>query len=583
MRQMENNNNSTHQCEIQNEFPLIDVFSQKNKSLSEQKELQMLSEEVIQFWFGPDDSNNLPSKEIIERWFVQDEHFDQLIKDKFGRYIDQINAGKFITNVNEIHQILGLVIVLDQFSRNIYRDNLKAFQNDPLAVNLAVKAIASNQDKQLSPIFRWFLYMPFQHSESITLQHMSINQFDKLQKDCVTEAECQILKSAYNHAQKHFDVIQHFGRFPHRNKIMGRESTTSESHYLSTLVKGSYYNFDYFQKFKESLQKQHQQVITALSLPSPTNSPLIIHNFSYSNLSQNSNVFYVGPPPQSIDPYQILSSSTSNHFNNEINLTNNDQLFCMPYTNDNANFLLCFGKDSNIFIFPYNNQGKDSYNKNLLHDYILGDYYNRDQCKPIEFHGRNSMRCNGLNSNLVYQPQMPSMRLQNINAQIMLFAILFYLLYNFFHWIITKATNYPQKKPLQNPFAKNKEIPIIKVQNELYIFKKYLNNKKQLFSKKYIEWMMLTIEQYNKQALLLRQNDCTESELNEFFKDLHYFFTNVISEVPKCAKNDIQNSINITNPHFLFFKKNLHPISQPPSIINVDSKNHFSLLIKNQS
>ncbi|WP_346348147.1 DUF924 family protein [Shewanella olleyana] len=116
---------------------------------------------------------------------------------------------------------LAEVIVLDQFSRNIFRYSPKAFQSDPLALALAQEAVAQSQDKQLSPIERSFLYMPFMHSESMIVHQQALILFNQ-----------DGLESNYQFEIKHYEIIEKYGRYPHRNQILGRESTDAEIAFL---------------------------------------------------------------------------------------------------------------------------------------------------------------------------------------------------------------------------------------------------------------------------------------------------------------------------------------------------------------
>ena len=116
------------------------------------------------------------------------------------------------------------MIALDQFSRNIFRGAPGAFENDPIALRLCKDAMANGDDMKLKPVERWFLYMPLEHSESATDQRRSVEKFSQLLAEATPEMKAHF-ESAYDFAKRHATVIKKFGRFPHRNEILGRTST----------------------------------------------------------------------------------------------------------------------------------------------------------------------------------------------------------------------------------------------------------------------------------------------------------------------------------------------------------------------
>jgi uncharacterized protein (DUF924 family) len=126
---------------------------------------------------------------------------------------------------------LAAVLALDQFSRSIFRNTPAAFENDPLALKLAKEGIAAGEDMQLKPAERWFLYMPLEHSESSTDQRRSLDKFSELLSQATPDLRPH-LASAYDYAKRHAKVIQRFGRFPHRNDILGRTTTSAEKAFL---------------------------------------------------------------------------------------------------------------------------------------------------------------------------------------------------------------------------------------------------------------------------------------------------------------------------------------------------------------
>ncbi|MCI0481529.1 MAG: DUF924 domain-containing protein, partial [Candidatus Dadabacteria bacterium] len=128
---------------------------------------------------------------------------------------------------------LALIILLDQFSRNILRDTPGAFSHDPQALETAAKGIEKGFDKVLHPVMRVFFYMPFMHSENLDMQERSITLFGALERDFPSPPGLgKMLSSNRDYAERHYAVVKRFGRYPHRNKILGRESSPEEIEFL---------------------------------------------------------------------------------------------------------------------------------------------------------------------------------------------------------------------------------------------------------------------------------------------------------------------------------------------------------------
>lgn len=170
--------------------------------------------EVLKFWFdvlGPDG------------WFVKDAALDARITESFLTTYEDLSLRQADLHATTAHETLAQILVLDQFPRNMFRDTPRAFATDAVALRLSKEAIASRLDRILSPTERQFLYMPFQHSEDLEDQAQSVRLYEGLG-----------LEGAISFARRHKDVIDQFGRFPHRNEILGRVSTPAEQAYLST-------------------------------------------------------------------------------------------------------------------------------------------------------------------------------------------------------------------------------------------------------------------------------------------------------------------------------------------------------------
>jgi uncharacterized protein (DUF924 family) len=182
-----------------------------------------LAHEVLRFWFGDD-------RPLAERpeWFRKSDAFDREIAERFGPLIERALRGELAAWREESAEIaLAQVIVLDQFTRNVFRNTPRAFAGDPLALATARAMLAQGQDVELAPVQRVFVYLPLEHAEVLRLQEESVRLFTQLQ------AETPDAQGWLDYAKRHHDVIARFGRFPHRNAILGRSSTPEELSFLS--------------------------------------------------------------------------------------------------------------------------------------------------------------------------------------------------------------------------------------------------------------------------------------------------------------------------------------------------------------
>ncbi len=184
----------------------------------------MRAAEVLEFWFGSPRAD--ASVALDPRWFGKDAAFDAEIRSRFGTLIADACAGRLDGWSDAPETALACVIVLDQFTRNAGRDTPQAFAGDARALALARHIVASGWDLGYGAVQRWFCYLPFEHSESLADQDTSVRLFGLLRDDPVAGG-------AYEWAVRHRDVIQRFGRFPHRNAILGRASTADEAEFLT--------------------------------------------------------------------------------------------------------------------------------------------------------------------------------------------------------------------------------------------------------------------------------------------------------------------------------------------------------------
>ena len=181
------------------------------------------AQEVLDFWFGREGEPGYG--EFREAWFKKDPEFDQLIRDRFEPLYEQAAAGELDGWKMEARSCLALVILLDQFPRNMYRGDPRTYATDHKAHEIAEYAVDRALDRELPPVQRGFLYMPFMHSENLEHQRRSVELFRGLEG--VAEAD------STEYAVGHMKIIERFGRFPHRNEILGRQTTPEEAEFLT--------------------------------------------------------------------------------------------------------------------------------------------------------------------------------------------------------------------------------------------------------------------------------------------------------------------------------------------------------------
>lgn len=182
-------------------------------------------EEVLDFWFGKPDTEGYGKSR--QEWFTKDLEFDRICRSYFLPLYQQAAAGNLYSWKETSLGCLALIILLDQFPRNMFRGQPQAFATDPQALGYAEYAVNQGYDRCLLPVQRWFIYLPFEHSENLAHQQRCIELMLSLKDEPETQ-KTKVLEYAY----RHFEVIQRFGRFPHRNEILGRPSTPKEIEFL---------------------------------------------------------------------------------------------------------------------------------------------------------------------------------------------------------------------------------------------------------------------------------------------------------------------------------------------------------------
>ena len=168
----------------------------------------------------------------MDVWFGEDETFDREIREQFADEVEQASNGELDHWATHPRGRLALILLLDQFRRNIYRNTADAFSKDKLALKLCVEGAMEKKDEGLTPIQRVFFYMPLQHAESRKVQAKSVALFNRLAQ-AVSPTYRETFLTIAQFAELHHDIIEQFGRFPHRNSLLGRENTPAENEYLT--------------------------------------------------------------------------------------------------------------------------------------------------------------------------------------------------------------------------------------------------------------------------------------------------------------------------------------------------------------
>lgn len=184
----------------------------------------MNASDVIEFWFGT--ASTTAALDPRKEWFKKDPAYDEKLRQRFGPLVDQALGGPLGWNADTREQLAEL-IVLDQFPRNLYRGQARAFAGGARALPLALSLIDAAAEQLLQPVQRMFIYLPLEHAEDRALQARSVALFEAL------AAEAPELTDTLAYARQHQEVIARFGRFPHRNASLGRQSTPEELEYLA--------------------------------------------------------------------------------------------------------------------------------------------------------------------------------------------------------------------------------------------------------------------------------------------------------------------------------------------------------------
>ena len=179
---------------------------------------------MLDFWFGAPGSDAAGT--LRREWWRKDPAFDAEVRRRFGALVERALRGELDDWAREPLGALARILVLDQLTRNAFRDTPRAFEGDPRALAAAEAMVAGGEDEALPAEQRAFVYMPFEHAESISAQDEGVRLFQRLVAISPAHAE------QLDYARRHRAIVARFGRFPHRNRVLGRESTAEEAAFL---------------------------------------------------------------------------------------------------------------------------------------------------------------------------------------------------------------------------------------------------------------------------------------------------------------------------------------------------------------
>ncbi len=193
---------------------------------------QIRIDEILSFWFM---EQTLSAPQIdgrMDTWFGEDPVFDEEIAKEFADDVERASEGNLDHWAHEPRGRLALILLLDQFRRNIFRNTPEAFEKDKAALKLCVEGAMEKKDKGLAPIQKAFFYMPLQHAESRKVQAKSREIYQRL-AEAVSPTYRETFETIAQFADLHADIVERFGRFPHRNKLLDRDNSAEEEEYLA--------------------------------------------------------------------------------------------------------------------------------------------------------------------------------------------------------------------------------------------------------------------------------------------------------------------------------------------------------------
>ena len=188
------------------------------------------SDDVLTFWFGDDYEPARGEPGFRREWFMKDDAFDRRIRDKFADDLERAIRGEYDGWAETPRGRLALILVLDQFSRNLFRGSPRSWSQDLLAQRLTLQGLDLGHDTQLGVIERSFFYLPLEHAEDLHLQELSVEKYTDL-----AEVDPELAGGDggfLDYAIRHHEIIERFGRFPHRNEVIARPTTAEEAAFL---------------------------------------------------------------------------------------------------------------------------------------------------------------------------------------------------------------------------------------------------------------------------------------------------------------------------------------------------------------
>lgn len=186
---------------------------------------------LLETWFGSADLKAPPEPALRDAWFMPPPDWDSMLERKFGTWPQRAEAGELDGWRDTPAGALACILVCDQLPRNLYRGSANAYAFDDRALDAAIDVLEAGQEQALGPYQRIFVLLPFEHAESLEMQNRCVEEFERL----VTESPGELqddMATYLPYAESHRDIVRRFGRFPHRNAVLGRDSTPEETAYM---------------------------------------------------------------------------------------------------------------------------------------------------------------------------------------------------------------------------------------------------------------------------------------------------------------------------------------------------------------
>jgi uncharacterized protein (DUF924 family) len=194
---------------------------------------QIRIDAILAFWFKEQELSGPKIDQRMDIWFGEDPVFDHEIEKEFAGDVENASEGRLDHWAHKSRGRLALILLLDQFRRNMYRNTTESFSQDRAALKLCVEGAMEKKDKGLTPIQRVFFYMPLQRAESRKVQRKSVEIYNRL-AEAVSATNRETFQTIAQFAELHADIIEQFGRFPHRNVLLKRQNTPQEDEFLGT-------------------------------------------------------------------------------------------------------------------------------------------------------------------------------------------------------------------------------------------------------------------------------------------------------------------------------------------------------------